>query len=176
VIVFHSSAKSIRSYQKEIPFWMVGDPNKVFYKEFAVETSLRFMSLKALGAAMRGVVRGHLALRLSGGSLGLPADFLIAPSGQIKAVKYGTDAYDQWSVDELLALAKDVAAQAALNEESISSSEANTSASLAGGLAGEVALITGGSGRVVSEHHYDTGRSVGRLLERPSLVRSRDSR
>jgi hypothetical protein len=38
--------------------------------------------------------------------LGLPADFLIAPSGRINAVKYGTDAYDQWSVDELLTLAK----------------------------------------------------------------------
>ena len=44
--------------------------------------------------------------------LGLPADFLIAPSGRINAVKYGTDAYDQWSVDELLTLAKGVAAQA----------------------------------------------------------------
>ena len=41
----------------------------------------------------------------------LPADFLVAPSGRINAVK-GTDAYDQWSVDELLTLAKDVAAQA----------------------------------------------------------------
>ena len=44
--------------------------------------------------------------------MGLPADFLIAPSGRINAVKYGTDAYDQWSVDELLTLAKDVAARA----------------------------------------------------------------
>src|SRR5260370_10442324 len=32
----------------------------------------------------------------------LPADFLIAPSGRINAVKYGKHAYDQWSVDELL--------------------------------------------------------------------------
>jgi hypothetical protein len=38
--------------------------------------------------------------------LGLPADFLIAPSGRINAVKYGADAYDQWSVDELLTLAR----------------------------------------------------------------------
>jgi hypothetical protein len=30
----------------------------------------------------------------------------------LNAVKYGTDAYDQWSVDELLTLTKDVAAQA----------------------------------------------------------------
>jgi peroxiredoxin len=32
----------------------------------------------------------------------------IAPSGRIKAVKYGTDAYDQWSVDELLTFSKGV--------------------------------------------------------------------
>ena len=45
--------------------------------------------------------------------MGLPGDFLIAPSGQIKAVKYGTHAYDQWSVDELIAFAKGAAVQAA---------------------------------------------------------------
>ena len=107
VIVFHSSAKSIRSNQKDVPFALVADPKKALYKEFGVETSLgSVMSRKALGAAMRGVAHGHLGLRLSGGALSLPGDFLIAPSGQIKAAKYGTQAYDQWSVDEVIALAK----------------------------------------------------------------------
>ena len=111
VIVFHSSPKSIRSYQKDVPFLMVGDPKKALYKDFGVETSFGFMSLKALGALLRGIAHGHLGLRfLGGGPLGLPADFLIAPSGRIDAVKYGADAYDQWSVDELLSLAKGVAA------------------------------------------------------------------
>jgi peroxiredoxin len=106
VIVFHSSAKSIRSYQKDVPFSLVADPDKVLYKECGVETSLGFLSLKALGAVMRGLAHGHFGMRfLSGGPLGLPADFLIAPSGHIKAVKYGTHASDQWSVDELLAFA-----------------------------------------------------------------------
>ncbi len=90
---------------------MVGDPNKVLYKEFGVESSLGFISLKALGAAMRGMAHCHFGLRLGGGPFGLPADFLIAPSGRINAVKYGTDAYDQWSVDELLSLGKGVAAR-----------------------------------------------------------------
>jgi peroxiredoxin len=113
VIVFHSSPKSIRSYQKDVPFLMVGDPDKAFYRSFGVETSLGFISLKALGAGLRGMAHGHFALRVvGGGPLGLPADFLIAPSGRIKAVKYGTDAYDQWSVDELLTLAKGVTAEA----------------------------------------------------------------
>lgn len=112
VIVFHSSPKSIRAYHKDVPFSMVGDPKKLFYKEFGVETSLGFASPKALGAAMRGISHGHFGLRLAGGPLGLPADFMIGLSGRIVAVKYGGHAYDQWSVDELLALAKSVAAHA----------------------------------------------------------------
>jgi len=111
VIVFHSSPQSIRSYKKDVPFLMVGDPTKALYKSFGVETSLGFMSLKAFGAGLRGMARGHFALRITGGGpLGLPADLLIAPSGRINAVKYGTDAYDQWSVDELLMLARPMAA------------------------------------------------------------------
>src|SRR5215468_8741979 len=55
VIVFHSSAKSIRSYQRDVPFVLVGDPKKALYKQFGVETSLGFLTLESLGAAMRGV-------------------------------------------------------------------------------------------------------------------------
>jgi peroxiredoxin len=111
VIVFHSSPNSIRSYQKDVPFLMVGDPKKAFYKNFGVESSIGFMSLKALAAGVRGMAHGHFGLRMVvGGPMGLPADFLISPSGRINAVKYGTDAYDQWSVDELLTLAKGIAA------------------------------------------------------------------
>ena len=55
-----------------------------------------------------GVGRGKLAANLSphGGRLGLPADFLIAPDGRVMAAKYGEHADDQWSVDEMLALAR----------------------------------------------------------------------
>jgi len=38
--------------------------------------------------------------------LGLPADFLVAQDGRILALKYGVHANDQWSVDELLSLAR----------------------------------------------------------------------
>ena len=48
------------------------------------------------------MAHGHFGLRsFSVGPLGLSGNFLIAPSGQIKAAKYGTHAYDQSSVDEL---------------------------------------------------------------------------
>ena len=113
VIVFHSSARSIRSYHMELPFDLVGDPKKALYKEFGVEASLGFLTPKSLGAAMRGVAHGHFGMRLGGGPFGLPADFLIAPSGQIEAMKYGTHAYDQWSVDELIALARGAVVQVA---------------------------------------------------------------
>ena len=95
VIVFHSSSKSIRSYQKGVPFVLVGDPKKALYKEFGVKTSLVFISsLKALAAWTRGIAHGHFGLRpFSGCPLGLLGDFLIAPSEQIKAVKYGTHAF-----------------------------------------------------------------------------------
>jgi hypothetical protein len=45
-------------------------------------------------------------LAMTGGPTGLPAEFLIAADGLIKAVKYGRHAYDQWSVEEMLELAK----------------------------------------------------------------------
>jgi hypothetical protein len=38
--------------------------------------------------------------------LGLPADFLVSSGGQLVASHYGTHASDQWSVDEVLALAR----------------------------------------------------------------------
>lgn len=37
-----------------------------------------------------------------GGLFGLPADFLIAPDGQLLDLKYGAHADDHWEIDELL--------------------------------------------------------------------------
>jgi hypothetical protein len=59
----------------------------------------------------RSTKRGALGpIKPTGGRLGLPADFLIAPDGRIAALKYGQHAYDQWTVDELLGYAQPVAA------------------------------------------------------------------
>src|SRR5260370_8094594 len=48
VIVFHSSAKSVRSYQKGVPLLLVCDPKKSLYKKFCLKASLQFLILKAL--------------------------------------------------------------------------------------------------------------------------------
>jgi hypothetical protein len=64
---------------------------------------------KSIWATVRG--KTPLApLAPRGGNFGLPADLLIAPDGRVVATHYGRHAYDQWSVDELLAEA--VAARA----------------------------------------------------------------
>src|SRR5437016_11254163 len=44
VIVFHSSARSIRSYQKNVPFELLGDPKKASYNAFGVESSCGFLT------------------------------------------------------------------------------------------------------------------------------------
>jgi hypothetical protein len=83
------------------------------YRRFGVERRLRsLLSTRALRAALAGETaavgtrstkRGALGpIKPTGGRLGLPADFLIAPDGRVAALKYGRHAYDQWTVDELI--------------------------------------------------------------------------
>ena len=107
VIFFHSTEEEMRPLQQDVPFDLVADAKKVYYKEFGVESSLAFfLNTKAMAAAVRGILRGHVPVKMTGGPLGLPADFLIEPTGRVRAVKYGRHAFDQWTVDELLGLAK----------------------------------------------------------------------
>jgi hypothetical protein len=109
VAVFHSPADALLPHQDGVPFPMVADPEKRLYREFGVEPSVRaLLDPRAWGPAVRGILhkRRPLALNLRGGPLGLPAEFLIASDGKVVARKYGVHAYDQWSVDELLLLAR----------------------------------------------------------------------
>lgn len=111
VVFFHSSAEELRDY--DAPFAVVPDPEKRYYREVGVESGARALwHPGAWGAIWRGS-----ALTLSGafrsparsqphGRFGLPADFLVAPSGTLLAAKYGRHANDQWSVEELLAHAR----------------------------------------------------------------------
>ncbi|WP_347987631.1 peroxiredoxin-like family protein [Methylomonas sp. AM2-LC] len=107
VIMFHSSVEEMRKYQNDLPFATVADPKKKYYKQFGVETSW-FASLhpKALWAAVKGILIGKMGLKMENGPLGLPADILLDRLGTVVAVKYGSHAYDQWEVSELLENAK----------------------------------------------------------------------
>ena len=109
MVFFHSTADTIRDHQQELPYDVVADPNREVYSAFGVEKSWRaILSPKILASAGAGFVqqRGKGTLgTLTESHLGMPADFLIDTDGTVLAVKYGEHAADQWSVDELLALA-----------------------------------------------------------------------
>ena len=113
VVVFHSTAAELTKHEAELPFPLIADPERVLYRRLGVERRpSSVLSPRALRAAMAGQVaalgkhsakRGALGpVKPTGGRLGLPADFLIAPDGRVAALKYGRHAYDQWTVDELL--------------------------------------------------------------------------
>lgn len=113
IIVFHTSAENVLPYVTGYPFLIIPDPQKKLYREFGVESSrLALLYPKAILKIITAVVidlyqvifkkKKMPPLKPEGGSLGLPADFLIDGDGKILAVKYGKHASDQWSVDELL--------------------------------------------------------------------------
>jgi hypothetical protein len=117
VVVFHSGREALLEHAAELPFSVIADPGKDLYAEFGVESSVwALLDPRAWLPIIRGVVRSAArimarkgrapSLSPAGGRFGLPADLLIANDGRVLAVKYGSHAYDQWSVDELLALAR----------------------------------------------------------------------
>jgi peroxiredoxin len=113
VVVFHSTAAELVKHETELPFPLIPDPERELYRRLGVEHRPKsLLCARALRAAIAGegaaigkrsTKRGPLGpLKPTGGRFGLPADFLIAPDGRVAAVKYGQDAYDQWTVDQLL--------------------------------------------------------------------------
>jgi len=108
VVIFHSPNESLLKYQGKFPFDVVGDPEKKLYAQFGVESSIyAILDVRVWPAIVKGVsAKDKPEGDPEGGPLGLPADFLINAEGKIVASHYGRHAYDQWSVDELLALAK----------------------------------------------------------------------
>lgn len=117
VVVFHSTDEELRKYQAELPVAVIADPDKKLYAEFGVEKSPRAVLnpgawpgvIRGLGRTLGAAIRGKEKLppmAPKNGSLGLPGDFLIASDGRVVASKYGAHAFDQWTVDEVLELAK----------------------------------------------------------------------
>jgi peroxiredoxin len=113
VVVFHSTAAELAKHEAELPFPLIADPDRALYRRLGVQRRpSSVLNPRALRAAIAGQAaalgnhstkRGALGpARPTGGRLGLPAEFLIAPDGRITALKYGRHAYDQWTVDELL--------------------------------------------------------------------------
>jgi peroxiredoxin len=117
VVVFHSSVEELLVHATDLPFAVVADPEKRLHAEFGAEAAPRAMLdprawapiLRGVSLSLWAIVRHHgrvPAINPEGGRFELPAEFLIARDGRVLARKYGAHAYDQWSVDELLALVK----------------------------------------------------------------------
>ena len=116
VVVFHSTVAELSKYEVALPFPLIADPERHLYQRFGVEHRPgSLLSGRALRAAIAGqaaalarrsTMRAFGPVKPTGGPFCLPADFLIAPDGRLAAVKYGQNAYDQWTVDELLEHAK----------------------------------------------------------------------
>lgn len=109
VVFFHSGQEELLPYQGQFQFDVIGDPDKVFYRQFGVESSVAsILNPGAWSAMVRGILakdKPAIPLGPAGGPFVLPADFLISRDGTLAAVHYGTHADDQWSVDEVIALA-----------------------------------------------------------------------
>jgi peroxiredoxin len=117
VVVFHSTVAELAKHEADLPFPLIADPDRTLYRQLGVERrATSVLRPRALRAAIAGMTasfrknstkRGPLGpVKPTGGRLGLPADFLIAPDGRITALKYGKHAYDQWTIDELLGHAR----------------------------------------------------------------------
>lgn len=108
VAFFHSTVEEMLPYQGSLPFPIVADPQKTHYRRFGVEASFVGMLHPRVAASfLQGAftTKSNM-LAGSGGHLGLPADFLIAPDGTVRAAHYGAHADDHWSVADVLALAR----------------------------------------------------------------------
>lgn len=107
VAFFVSDRAAMLPYQGDLPFAVAPDPERRWYTLFGVENSgLAMMHPSAMWAAFKGMAAGRSNPLQKGEHDGLPADFLLDSRGAIVARHYGSHANDQWSVDEVIALAK----------------------------------------------------------------------
>jgi peroxiredoxin len=124
VILFHSPDDALREHSGGLGLDIVGDPAKILYRAFGVEAGKRALAdvrawptiARAVAASLGDILFNGASIppvNPQGGRYGLPADFLIDPSGLVLASHYGQHADDQWSVDEVLALAHRYGSEAA---------------------------------------------------------------
>lgn len=112
VVMFHSTPEELQTYVGDLPFAVVADPDKLQYRKFGVESTLRSVAdPRSMAPVVKAMLNPSTSVALqpagypahpTGGRLGLPADVLIDTDGTVVDCKYGRHAADQWSVDELI--------------------------------------------------------------------------
>ena len=110
VVVFHSPKEKIEEgYDPGLPFEIVVDPDKVAFKTYGVESSLRGMfTWDVMRDYARAMAQGIFSRPFGheGGIQGHPADFIIDERGTIVHARYGRNYADTLTVDGVLTLAK----------------------------------------------------------------------
>jgi hypothetical protein len=110
VVIFHATKEELLPIRRSLPFEAIADPDKRLYERFGVGSSLAAMlDPRAWPALLQAYVSRNRLNRCpnpNGGIWWLPAEFLIAESGRVKAVHYGRHFDDRWTVDEVLSLAR----------------------------------------------------------------------
>ncbi|MBZ4395190.1 peroxiredoxin-like family protein [Myxococcus sp. MISCRS1] len=115
VAFFHSTEASMRPYQGDLPFPVVPDPERRWYRHFGVEQSrVSALHPRAMLAAVKGLASvPSNPFAGEGGAQGLPADFLLDATGRVLALHRGRHADDHWEVEDVLALARTARGQEA---------------------------------------------------------------
>jgi peroxiredoxin len=107
VVLFHSEANFIDDYHGDLPFDMIADPRREIYAQYRIEKSPWAILSPAAWPGLINGYRLRKAGKMDSTTFGLPADFLIDSTGQIVNCAYGAHSSDQWSVDDVLRLARD---------------------------------------------------------------------
>lgn len=107
VVLFHSAAEKLTPFPDLARFDTVADPERTLYDAYGVGTSIRSeLSIKALSRGVYGMLTSRpRKMAMGDGILGMPADLLIDSDGTVVDCHYGSHAYDQWTVDEVVARA-----------------------------------------------------------------------
>jgi peroxiredoxin len=113
VIVFHSPLIDVEELRGDLPFALVADPARRYYRAFGVGRSPRaLLNPQAFASLRREAREGRRAERIHGGVWGLPAEFVVDPAGRIVAAHRGRHADDTLGVEDVLRLAHRVAGAA----------------------------------------------------------------
>jgi peroxiredoxin len=110
VIVFHSPSIDIEELRGDLPFALVADPQRRYYRAFGVGRSpSALLNRQAFASLRREARQGRRAERVHGGVWGLPAEFIIGPKGEVIVAHRGRHADDNLGVDDVLRLASPAA-------------------------------------------------------------------
>lgn len=106
VALFHSSPDELAlTCDYDVPFPLLADPDRAVFDAYGLERSWRgLFSWRTIKDSLLGILKGQRwrPSLAHGDFQGHPADVLVDPDGVVRAVHYGDNYADSWSVDEVL--------------------------------------------------------------------------